>query len=116
MIDVRNVKQSFGKKVILQDVNFSIGEGEIVGLLGPSGSGKTTLIKTLIGMILPTKRSNDVLGIIQTSIKPISHICYMAQSDVLYVELTAKEILANFGRIYGLKRKNLQNRIQVFLS
>ena len=116
MIDVRNVKQSFGKKVILQDVNFSIGEGEIVGLLGPSGSGKTTLIKTLIGMIRPTEGSIDVLGFKQPSLKPMRHIGYMAQSDALYEELTAKANLAYFGRLYGLKRKKLQKRIQECLS
>lgn len=96
MIDVRNVKQTYGKKVILQDVTFSMNKGEIVGLLGPSGSGKTTLIKALIGMSRPTEGEIRVLGIKQPSLKPMKQIGYMAQSDALYEEPTARANLAYF--------------------
>lgn len=116
MIDVRNVKQTYGKKVILQDVTFSMNKGEIVGLLGPSGSGKTTLIKALIGMSRPTEGEIHVLGIKQPSLKPMKQIGYMAQSDALYEELTARANLAYFGRLYGLGGKNLKKRIQESLS
>ncbi|MEI3607333.1 ABC transporter ATP-binding protein [Pseudogracilibacillus sp. SE30717A] len=116
MIDVTNVKQSFGKKTILQHVTFSIEKGEIVGLLGPSGSGKTTLIKALIGMLKPTEGDIYVLGVKQPSLKPMKHIGYMAQADALYQELTAKANLAYFGRLYGLRGKRLRERIQECLS
>src|SRR5699024_1344157 len=116
MINVENVKQAFGNKVILQDVTFSMEKGEIVGLLGPSGSGKTTLIKLLIGMAKPTKGDIQVLGVRQPSLKPMKHIGYMAQADALYEELTAKANLAYFGRLYGLKGKRLKKRIQECLS
>jgi|SRR5699024_4893096 len=116
MISVTNVEQAFGKKVILQDVNFSMKKGEIVGLLGPSGSGKTTLIKTLIGMIRSTQGQIEVLGVKQPSLKPMKSIGYMAQSDALYEELTAYANLAYFGRLYGLKGKKLKKRIHECLS
>lgn|SRR5690625_179620 len=116
MINVTKVEQAFGKKVILQDVNFSMKKGEIVGLLGPSGSGKTTLIKTLIGMIRPAKGQVYVLGMKQPSLKPMKHIGYMAQSDALYEELTAYANLAYFGRLYGLRGKRLKQRIHECLS
>ncbi len=116
MIHVTNAEQAFGKKVILQDVNFSMAKGEIVGLIGPSGSGKTTLIKTLIGMIRPTKGQIYVLGKKQPSLEPMKSIGYMAQSDALYGELTAYANLAYFGRLYGLKGKRLKKRIQECLS
>src|SRR5699024_8401253 len=102
MINVNQVKQAFGKKVILQDVSFSMDKGEIIGLLGPSGSGKTTLIKTLIGMMRPTKGDIYVLGMKQPSLKPMKNIGYMAQSDALYEELSAHANLPYFGRLYGL--------------
>ena len=116
MINVNQVKQAFGKKVILQDVSFSMDKGEIIGLLGPSGSGKTTLIKTLIGMMRPTKGDIYVLGMKQPSLKPMKNIGYMAQSDALYEELSAHANLAYFGRLYGLKGKRLKKRIQECLS
>ncbi len=51
IINVSSLKKSYGKKVVLDDINFSIEEGSIVGLLGPNGCGKTTLIKILTGLI-----------------------------------------------------------------
>ena len=51
IIKAQSLKKSYGKKVVLDDVNFEIEEGSIVGLLGPNGCGKTTLIKILTGLI-----------------------------------------------------------------
>ncbi len=51
IIKAQGLKKSYGKKLVLDDVNFEIEEGSIVGLLGPNGCGKTTLIKILTGLI-----------------------------------------------------------------
>ncbi len=116
MINVTNVTQAYGKKVIIEDVTFSIGKGEIVGLLGPSGSGKTTLIKALIGMAKPLAGTISVLNVKQPSLKVMKNIGYMAQADALYEELTAPSNLAYFGRLYGLKGKRLRERIEKILT
>src|SRR5699024_11069381 len=70
----------------------------------------------LIGMSRPTEGDIHVLGVRQPSLKPMKDIGYMAQSDALYEELTAKANLAYFGRLYGLKGKKLRERIQECLS
>lgn len=51
IINVSSLRKSYGRKVVLDDINFEIEEGSIVGLLGPNGCGKTTLIKILTGLI-----------------------------------------------------------------
>ena len=50
IIKVSDLKKSYGKKVVLDDISFEIEEGSVVGLLGPNGCGKTTLIKILTGL------------------------------------------------------------------
>lgn len=51
IIRVNNLKKAYGKHVVLDDVSFSLGKNQIIGLLGPNGCGKTTLIKTMTGLI-----------------------------------------------------------------
>lgn len=51
IIEVRNLKKAYGSHVVLDDISFSLGKNQIIGLLGPNGCGKTTLIKTMTGLI-----------------------------------------------------------------
>ena len=59
MIEVKHVSKQFGKLHILKDINLTLQKGECVALIGPNGCGKTTLIKTILGMVIPTK--GDIL-------------------------------------------------------
>ncbi|AQQ52179.1 ABC transporter ATP-binding protein [Planococcus lenghuensis] len=112
MIEVRHYSQSFGKKQVLQNVNFSINKGEIAGLIGPSGLGKTTLIKSVIGMQAPTEGTLHVMGEKQPTLAVSKDIGYMAQADALYGDLTPRGNLRYFGKLYGLKNKRLTERVE----
>lgn len=116
IVSVRNYHQSFGKRSILSNLNFQIQKGEIVGLIGPSGSGKTTLIKTLIGLQRPTQGEVHVLGHQQPTLKVSKEIGYMAQSDALFEDLSARGNLAYFGKLYGLRKDILKNRVNFVLA
>lgn len=59
MIEIKNIYKKFGKLEVLSDVNLSFDKGECIALIGPNGCGKTTLIKSVLGMVIPTK--GDVL-------------------------------------------------------
>ncbi|WP_088008968.1 ABC transporter ATP-binding protein [Indiicoccus explosivorum] len=115
MIEVADYSQSFGKKEVLRDVSFTIHKGEIVGLLGPSGSGKTTLIKSIIGMQRPTGGTISVMGETQPTLAVSKSIGYMAQADALYGDLSARGNLRYFGKLYGLKKKELAERVEEVL-
>lgn len=111
-VSIRGVSKSFKKHAVLQNINLDIMQGEIFGLLGPSGAGKTTLVKELAGLDTPTTGENYVFQEKMPSLQLITRIGYMAQSDALYEELSAKENLQFFSELYGLKGKRQAERIQ----
>jgi ABC-2 type transport system ATP-binding protein len=112
IVSTQNVSKSFGKQQVLIDINLEIYSGEIFGLLGPSGAGKSTLVKQLVGLELPTSGENYIFKEKMPSLPIIEKIGYMAQSDALYGELSAKENLEFFASLYGLKGKHRQTRIR----
>jgi ABC-2 type transport system ATP-binding protein len=110
-IQVKHVHRQFGKKLVLQDISLEVRPGEIFGLLGPSGSGKTTLVKLIAGIDEPTRGEVIVDGVQMPRLDMLRKIGYMAQSDALYAELSAKENLDFFASLYGLKGAEKKRRM-----
>ncbi|MGZ3581254.1 MAG: ABC transporter ATP-binding protein [Ktedonobacterales bacterium] len=100
----------------LDDVSFQVAAGETFGLIGPNGSGKTTLIRLLLGLGRPTSGLLHVLGRTMPNRRIASQIGYMTQASALYGELTARENLAFFGTLYGLRGRALSERITETLT
>ncbi len=97
----------------VNNLSLSVNKGEIFGLLGPNGAGKTTLISMLCGLIKPTTGSFTIEG---HTYKNDAHaikktIGVVPQEYALYPTLTARENLMYFGSMYGLKGKDLKQRI-----
>lgn len=110
-IQIQEVTKSFGKKVVLKDINLDIKEGSIYGFIGPSGSGKTTLIKMIVGMDKPDEGSIYLLGEKMPNLNILQQIGYMAQSDALYTTLTGKENLMFFASLFKIDKTEKQKRI-----
>ncbi|MCC3358777.1 ABC transporter ATP-binding protein [Bacillus sp. REN16] len=110
-VEVEKVSKSFGKKIVLNQIDLTIEEGTIYGFIGPSGAGKTTLVKMIVGMDSPDEGSIQVLGKKIPNLELMQDIGYMAQSDALYTELTGKENLAFFASLYKLNRAQTKERI-----
>jgi len=104
VIDVREATIRFGKVTAVDRVSFSVGHGEVFGLLGPNGSGKTTLIRGLCGLIPLASGSARVLGhdASREAEAIRSKIGYMSQNFSLYEDLTAQENMDFYSGIYGL--------------
>ncbi|WP_404803322.1 ABC transporter ATP-binding protein [Lentilactobacillus hilgardii] len=110
-IQVSNLKQGYGKTIVLEDINLTVHNGEILGLIGPSGAGKTTLVSTIMGMLRPQEGTVTVLGQKMPNRKLLAKIGYMAQTDALYSALTARENLKFFGAMQGLGSADLKKQI-----
>ncbi|MCA1065529.1 ABC transporter ATP-binding protein [Rossellomorea aquimaris] len=104
IIHLNELSKSFGTQDVLKNVSLAIQKGDIYGLLGPSGSGKTTLIKLMIGLELPSTGTVTFKGNKLKAKELYPSIGYMAQSDALYDELTARENLSFMASLYGLKK------------
>ncbi len=111
-IELRSISRHFGAIQAVDRVSFTVQRGAIFGLLGPNGSGKSTIIRMLLGIMPATSGSATVLGFdSQTeseAIKP--RIGYMSQQFSLYSDLSVRENIEFYGRIYGLSGSHLDSR------
>lgn len=111
-IEARDVTRKFDDKKVLDGISLTIRKSEIFGLLGPSGSGKTTFVKMIAGIDKATSGQIEVLGTPMPKLEMMNRIGYMAQSDAMYLELTAKENLEFFGSLFGLRGEKLKKQMQ----
>jgi ABC-2 type transport system ATP-binding protein len=111
-IIVEGLTKHFGEFVAVDHINFSVEEGEIFGWLGPNGAGKTTTIRMLLGLMKPTSGRMSVLGYDPSRETKImqAQVGYMSQQFTLYNELTARENIRFYGRVYGLSPSELNQR------
>ncbi len=80
MIEISNLHKNFGKLEVINNVNLSFNKGECIALIGPNGCGKTTLIKSILGMVIPTKGTIKVKGeLVSQNYQYRKQIGYMPQ-------------------------------------
>ena len=109
---VEGLSKRFGDFVAVDQVSFRVEPGQVFGWLGPNGAGKTTTIRMLLGLIKPSSGKASILGFDPaTQTKAMqAHVGYMSQQFTLYNELTARENIRFYGKVYGLSREELQSR------
>src|SRR4051812_41453002 len=102
VISIRHLTRRFGALTAVDDVSFDVQKGAIYGLLGPNGSGKSTIIRMLCGVLAPTSGDASVLGYdVRREAESIKRsIGYMSQKFSLYGDLTVRENIEFYGRIY----------------
>ena len=124
VIQLKEVTKEFGNKIILDNVSFSIKEGDVFGIIGQSGSGKTTLLNSLIGFYEPDEGEITYQLDGNLKRKPVHKnlnevkrkFGFAAQVSSFYPKLTIKENLFHFGRLYGVKTKILHRNIKNLLE
>ena len=100
----------------VNEIDFEVKEGEVVGLLGPNGSGKSTTVKMILGLLYPTAGSLTVLGKSPRAVETKREIGYLPEESYLYKYLTAEETLDFFGSLFNLSKAERRNRIDQLLE
>ncbi|MCX6985786.1 MAG: ABC transporter ATP-binding protein, partial [Lentisphaerae bacterium] len=104
------------KAKAVNDIDFEVYEGEVLGLLGPNGSGKSTAIKMLLGLLYPTSGNVTVFGESPRSVRTKMRIGYLPEESYLYKYLTAMETLDFFGALFNLSKLERKNRSEQLLE
>ncbi|MBI3358789.1 MAG: ABC transporter ATP-binding protein [Nitrospirae bacterium] len=116
VIEVNHLTKLFGNAVAVNDISFSVEEGEILGFLGPNGAGKTTLIQLLLGLITATAGEIKILGIdlIKDREAILSQVNFSSSYVSMPTSLTLWENLSVFAKLYGIK--NHEGKIDSLLT
>ena len=118
VIEVKNVTKKYGKVVAVDNISFTINEGEIVGLLGPNGAGKSTTMNMLTGFIEQTEGEIVIDGynMLKKPKKAKKEIGYMPEGVPLYTDLTVKEFVTYMAEIKNVDKKNRKEKIQEIIE
>ncbi len=104
------------KAKAVNDIDFEVREGEVIGLLGPNGSGKSTTVKMILGLLYPNAGQLTVLGKSPRAVDAKREIGYLPEDSYLYKYLTAEETLDFFGSLFNLSRAERKLRIEQLLE
>ena len=109
MIQIEHLTKYYGQKLAVDDISFSVGEGEVVGFLGPNGAGKSTTMNMLTGYLSSTsgKCSINGIDILENPSEAKRLIGFLPEQPPLYYDMTTIEYLRF---IYDLKRCTLNRR------
>ena len=118
MIEVKNVTKKYGNFVAVDNISFTVKDGEIVGLLGPNGAGKSTTMNAITGYIEQTEGEIAVNGYdtIKKSKKAKREIGYMPEGVPLYGELSIKEFVTYMAELRKVKGKEKKEKVQEIIK
>ena len=117
-VEIENVIKKFGDFTAVNGISLKIKNGEIFGILGPNGAGKTTTINMILGLLNPSKGRIIVNGndVVRSGIEIKSQIGLMTQETVVESDLTARENLEIFARLYHVPANEMDGRIKEALE
>jgi len=118
MLDVKDLRKSYGDVDVLRGVNLSLTRGECYGLLGPNGAGKTTTLRVCLGLVEPDAGSISLLGlpVPESAREARLRLGVVSQTDNLDPDFTVVENLLVYGRYFGIAEQTLRERIPQLLE
>ncbi|MCU7695387.1 ABC transporter ATP-binding protein [Haoranjiania flava] len=116
LLKLQHLKKYFSNHKAVDDVSFSINQGEIFGLLGPNGAGKTTLIRMITGITYPDEGEIFLDGRKLNPSKDTARIGYMPEERGLYKKMKVGEHAVFLARLKGLSKADATKKVQEWFS
>jgi len=118
ILEASGIVKKFGDFVAVNDVSFTMEEGEVFGLLGPNGAGKSTTISMLTCLYPPNEGDMRIFGhdVVKDASNVKKLIGVVPQDIALYPTLSARDNLGFFGEMYGLKGRDLKERVATVID
>jgi len=113
MIKVENLTKRYAGQTAIQDLNFEVGKGEIMGFLGPNGAGKSTTMRILSSFMPPTSGRASIAGfdIFEQSLQARAHLGYMPENVPLYNDMRVTEYLDYRAALKGVPHRRVAERV-----
>jgi len=113
MIQATDLTHFYGPNPAIQDVNFGVEKGEILGFLGPNGAGKTTTMRIITGYMPPTRGQVTLGGydVVEQSLQARRKIGYLPETVPLYTDMTVSGYLKYMGTLRGMPPKSINRRV-----
>lgn len=113
MIEVSHLSKSYGSRPAVQDLSFTVPDGQIYGLLGPNGAGKSTIMNILTGYLAPTEGEAKVAGFRLPEQAQRAKACvgYLPEQPPLYPEMTVQEYLDFVAELKGVKHAQRKQQV-----
>jgi ABC-2 type transport system ATP-binding protein len=118
MIEVEHLTKRYGSRTAVDDLSFSVADGEIVGFLGPNGAGKSTTMRILACFLPPSggRVCVDGLDVVRDSLEVRRRVGYMPESVPLYPEMRVREYIGYRARLKGVRGRRLGSRMDEVLA
>ena len=118
MIEVKNVTKKYGNFLAVNNISFTVNDGEVVGFLGPNGAGKSTTMNMITGFIEPTEGTIIVnnFDIMKKPKKAKKQIGYMPENTPLYSDLTVKEFVSYMAELKLVKKAQRKEEVERVLK
>ena len=115
MLKLENVRKTYGSLVAVDNLSFSVKNGEIFGLLGENGAGKTTTFRMIMGLLEPDKGKITLDGK-KIDYKVTDKICFVTEERSLLTKLTVKEMIEYYGVLKGMDESDIDKKLDYWLQ
>src|SRR5690554_4100097 len=115
MLSLHNISRSFGNRLVVDDVSFTVGRGRLTGFVGGNGAGKTTVMRMILGVLSPDSGTVTVDGV-SVGESTMHRFGYMPEERGLYPKMEIAEQLAYFARLHGISKAGARRRANELLD